>query len=271
MRNIIFILLLFCPFLLLAQEVDRSLINGFITAPASEDIEGVSVYNKSTQKGTVTNDKGEFKLEVGSNDRVLVTALQFQSFTVIVDKGVVDSKTMKIYLNPAVNQLEEVIVRPYDLSGNIVADVNRVKTYTFVPKMDLSYEALNFEYEFTADALTKVDGNAAEEALHNNSLKNGANLLGIIGLLFPKDINIDLITNKSIEDRLQISRTLRQRFSNAYIFETFEIPKEKANDFLFFVEEHGLTETMLKAENEMKLLDFMYKQSELYKNNREQN
>ncbi len=269
MRIKITILLLFLPFLLLAQEVDRTLIDGFITAPAGEDVEGVNIYNKSTQKGTVSDVNGEFKLEVGVNDRVLVTALQFQSFTVIVDKGVIDSETMKIYLNPAVNQLEEVIVRPYDLSGNIVADVNRVKTYTFVPKMDLSYEALNFEYEFTPDALTKVDGNAAEEALHNNSLKNGASLLGIIGLLLPKDITIDLVKNKSIEDRIQISRTLRQRFSNAYIFETFGIPEEKANDFLYFAEEGGLTGTMLKAENEMKLLDYMYKQSELYKNNRE--
>ena len=269
MRIKIIIFSLFFPFLLLAQEMDRTLIEGFITAPADEDVEGVSIYNKSTQKGTVTNDRGEFKLEVGVHDRVLVTALQFQSFTVIVDKGVIDSETMKIYLNPAINQLEEVIVRPYDLSGNIVADVNRVKTYTFTPKMDLSYEALNFEYEFTADAQTKVDGNAAEEALNNEGVKDGVNLKNLIGLLFPKDIEINLVKNKSIEDRIQISRTLRQRFSNAYIFETFGISKEKANDFLYFAEEGGLTGTMLKAENEMKLLDYMYKQSELYKNNRE--
>ncbi|RFN59852.1 carboxypeptidase-like regulatory domain-containing protein [Marixanthomonas ophiurae] len=270
MRIKLTILLVLLPLLSIAQDIERVVIEGFITAPVSEDVEGVNIYNNSTQKGTVTNDKGEFKLKVGVNDRVLVTALQFQSFTIIVDKGIVDTKIMKIYLNPAVNQLEEVIVRPYDLSGNIVADVNRVKTYTFAPKMDLSYEALNYKYEFQPDALTKVEGNAAEEALHDNALKNGANILGIIGLLFPENMEINLVKNKNIEDRVQISRTLRQRFSNAYIEETFGIPKEKANDFLYFAEDGGLTETMLKGENEMELLDYMYQQSNLYKKNSEE-
>ena len=270
MRIKLTILFVLFPLLLMAQDVERVVVEGFITAPQSEDVEGVNIYNNSTQKGTVTNEKGEFTLKVGVNDRVLITALQFQSFTIIVDKGIIDTQKMKIYLNPAVNQLEEVIVRPYDLSGNIVADVNRVKTYTFAPKMDLSYEALNFKYEFQPDALTKIDGNAAEEALNNEGLKNGANILGILGLLFPKNMEIDLVKNKTIEDRVQISRTLRQRFSNAYIEETFGIPKEKANDFLYFAEEGGLTETMLKAENEMELLDYMYLQSNRYKKTSEE-
>jgi len=270
MRTKITILLVLFPLLLMAQDVDRSVVEGFITAPADDDVEGVTIYNKSTQKGTVTDEKGAFKLTVGVNDRVLVTALQFQSFTIIVDKGVIDSNTMRIYLNPAVNQLEEVIVRPYDLSGNIKADVNRVKTYTFTPVMDLSYEALNFKYIFRPDAVTKVDGNAAEASLNNEGMKNGANILGIIGLLFPKNMKIDLVKNKSIEDRVQISRTLRQRFSNVYIEETFGIPKEKANDFLYFAEEGGLNQAMLTAENEMELLEYMFRQSELYKKLREE-
>ncbi|PVW17022.1 carboxypeptidase-like regulatory domain-containing protein [Marixanthomonas spongiae] len=270
MRIKLTMLLVLFPLLLMAQDVERVVVDGVITAPKSEDVEGVSIYNTSSQQGTVTDEKGMFKLKVGINDRVLVTALQFQSFTVIVDKGVVNSKTMNIYLNPAVNQLEEVIVRPYDLSGNVVADVNRIKTYTFAPKLDLSWETLNFDYEFQPDALTKIDGNAAEEALNNEGLKDGANLLGIIGLLFPENMEIDLVKNKKIEDRLRISRTLRQRFSNAYIEETFGIPKEKANDFLYFAEEGGLTVSILKAENEMELLEYMYQQSNRYKQKSEE-
>ena len=252
MRIHLTIFLLLIPLFVYAQDEDRTLISGEITAPKTEDVEGVSIYNTTTQKGTVTNEKGRFQLKVGLNDRVLVTALQFQSFTVIVDKGVIDSETMNIYLNPAVNQLEEVIVRPYDLSGNIVADVNRVKTYTVNPTMDLSYEALNFKYEFAADAVTKVDGNAAEESLNNEGIKNGVNIKNIIGLLFKSKEKQS--GKKYVNNAVQISRALRQRFSNSYIVETFNISAEKANDFLYFAEDGGLTSELLKPENELELI-----------------
>ena len=267
MRRYIALLLVLLPFTLLAQDIERTLVTGVVSAPKGDDIEGINIYNSTTQKGTVTDKEGEFQLQVGINDRVLVTALQFQSFTIIVDKGVIESETMNIYLNPAVNQLEEVIVRPYDLSGNIVADVNRVKTYTINPTMDLSYEALNFKYNFSADALTKVDGNAAEQAINSEGMKNGLNIKNILKLIFKGKEK--QTTEAYVKNSIQLSTALRQRFSNAYIFETFNISENKADDFLHFVEDSGLTTDLLQSHNELKLLEYMFRQSQLYKEQRE--
>lgn len=244
-----------------AQEIDRVVIEGTIKAPVGEDVEGINVYNVSSQKGTVTSQTGQFQLEVAENDRVLITALQFQEFTVIVDKGVVETKNMGIYLNPAINQLEEVIVRPYDLSGNIVADVKRIKTSVITPEWDLSYEALEFGYKFAPDRQTSIRGNVAEEALNHNP-QTGANILGLVGLLFnkKKSSTREIFTSKEM-----VTKALRQRYSNAYITETFAIPSVYVNDFIYFAEEKGIDAQLLKSENEIELLEFLRKQSEQYK------
>ena len=260
-------LLLLLPFCLLSQDIERIIIAGKVTAPMGEDIEGITIYNVSSQKGTVTSPDGLFELKVAENDRISVTALQFSTFIVIVDEGVIESKKMGIYLNPVVNQLEEVIVRPYDLLGNVTADVNKIKTANVVPQWDLSYESLEFDYEFSADQYTSVKGNKAEEAFFNGQQPATLNFIGLAGLLFPKKKKR---TFKELnEDKNYIARSLRQRFSNGYLSSIFGIQEEQANEFIYYVEENGMLSSWLKEENEIRLLDFMYQKSEAYKNLRE--
>jgi len=246
----------------ISQQIDRTSIVGKITAPQGEDVEGVNVYNISSQKGTITNASGDFELEVAENDRVQITALQFQSFTIIVDQGVIDTERMSIYLNPSVNQLDEVIVRPYDLSGNIIADVGRIKTSDAAPSVDLSYETLEFGYEFTPDRQTSISGNAAEEALNHGNINSGANVIGLIGLLLNKKRKP---VREKVLSREALTNALRQRFNNSYITDTFGIPADKVNDFIYFAEENGIHQDLLKSKNEILLLEFLYDQSEKYK------
>lgn len=261
MHRFILLLALISSFSVTAQDVDRLFVDGKITAPVGDDVEGVNIYNISTQKGTVTDKEGKFKLLVGENDRVQVTALQFQSFTVIIDKGIVDSMQMTIYLNPSVNVLEEVIVRPYDLSGNINVDVKRIKTVNLDEDLSLSYEDVEFNSGFLDDSQTAIRGNYAESAYYNGQNFTGGNIIGLVGLLFKS--NKTKISRK--KQKLAVSTALRQRFSNAYLIETFNIPQGKENDFLYFVEDNGLSPTMLNAENEVLLLEYMFKSAEAYK------
>lgn len=61
------IVLLLVSLLAMTQEIERIKISGIITAPIGEDVESVSIYNISSQKGTVTNNVGAFELEVIEN------------------------------------------------------------------------------------------------------------------------------------------------------------------------------------------------------------
>ncbi|MCG2418169.1 carboxypeptidase-like regulatory domain-containing protein [Aequorivita sp. F47161] len=266
-KKLLLLLFIAVSFTMFAQDIDRTKVAGKIHVPQGEDAEGISVYNISAQKGTITNPDGSFEIELAENDRVQILALQYQSFTVIIDKGIIERKTMNIFLNPAVNQLEEVVVRPYDLSGNINVDVKKIPTYNVTKDWDLSYKNLEYGYTFVPDDKTAISGNAAEEALHGNALTNGANVLALLGgvanLLFPKGNKISPVEKQ--DDINTVSNNIQQRFSRDFIEANFGIPDEKAVDFLFFAQENGLDKTLLKPENEMQLMEFLFKKSEEYK------
>lgn len=260
MYRLIFAALLLISFSAFSQGKDRVVVDGRVTAPIGEDVEGVHIYNTATEKGIVTSADGSFLLEMGENDRLRVTALQFQGFTVIVDKGIIDVKKVHIALNPTVNQLDEVVVRPYDLSGNIKADIGRVKVLP-PPTLDLSYEALTFEYDFINDTSTSIEGNKAQEAYTNGQVHKGADFLGLIGLLFKKKKKNDpeAITTA------RIGAILTTIFPPEFISENFGIPDDKSVEFLYYLEENGIEARLLKDENRLLLIDFLRQQSELYK------
>jgi hypothetical protein len=266
-KKLLFLLFIAAAPALFAQDIDRTKVSGKIHVPQGEDAEGISVYNISSQKGTVTNADGSFEIEIGENDRVQITALQYQSFTIIVDRGIVERKQMNIFLNPAVNQLEEVVVRPYDLTGNINVDVKKIPTYNITKDLGLSFYNLKYGDDLEPDAQTEISINAAEEALHGNTLKNGANILAIMGgvaqLLFPEGKKISIVNKQ--ESQSLLSNNIQQRFSKDFIAENFGISEDKAVDFLFYAQENGLDQDLLKPQNEMQLMEFLFKKSKEYK------
>src|SRR5690606_6123436 len=262
-KKLLFLLLIISSSSIFAQNIERTKISGKIHVPKGDDSEGISVYNVSSQKGTITNPDGIFEIEVAENDRVEITALQYQSFTVVIDKGIVEQKRMNIFMNPAINQLDEVVVRPYDLSGNINVDVKKIPTYSVTKDLGLFNYNLKYGNDLTPDAQTKIAGNAAEEALHGNTLTNGANILGLlagaVSLLLPKR---DKTTPaQKLETANAVGNNMQQRFSRSYIASTFDIPEDKAVDFLYYAQENGMEQRLLKPENEMELIEFLLKKS----------
>ena len=266
-KKLLLLLFIIVSSTLLAQDIERTKVAGKIHVPNDDDAEGINVYNVSSQKGTITNADGSFEIEIAENDRLQITALQYQSFTVIVDKGIVERKRINIFMNPSVNQLEEVVVRPYDLSGNINVDVKKIHTYAVNKDWDLGYENLEYGYHFEQDLQTKIAGNAAEEALHANNLTNGANILGLlagaVSLFLPKKDKTS--PAEKLETGNSLNNNLQQRFSKNFITSTFEIPEDKAVDFLYFAQENGLEQRLLKPQNEMELMEFLLKKSKEYK------
>ncbi|MDP2686657.1 MAG: carboxypeptidase-like regulatory domain-containing protein [Aequorivita sp.] len=267
-KKLLLLLFIISSSSIFAQDIERIKVAGKISVPTGDDAEGINVYNISSQKGTITNADGTFEIEITENDRVQVTALQYQSFTVVVDKGIVEQKRMNIFMNPSINQLDEVVVRPYDLSGNINVDVKKIYTYTVNKDLGLSDYNLRYGSDLNPDDKTKISGNAAEEALHGNTLTNGANILGIlagaVSLLLPKKDKT--IPDERLETGNALNNNLQQRFSRNFIASTFDIPKEKAVDFLYFAQENGMDKRLLKPENEMELMEFLLEQSKEYKN-----
>lgn len=125
MRKSIFIVLLIIHHALIGQTINRVEVHGVISAN-SNDVEAVAIYNTSPNKGTITNEQGAFVLEVAEHDVIEISALQFESKTVIITKEVIEFKLLKVFLSEHVNLLEEVKIG-HALSGDLLLDIKNNK------------------------------------------------------------------------------------------------------------------------------------------------
>ncbi len=263
MLRFISLLFIIC-FSLTAFAQDRTLVSGKIIVPENDDPEGMTVYNKTSRTGTITNTEGEFKIRVAVNDSVSFSALQFQRFTVVVDQGVVESGELNVFIRESVEELPEVVLSPHDLSGNVNADVARIR----ISEVDLpNYSAAELEAMGVRVEPDSLTGPRRNEAMLSSQtyLVNGLNFVNIF-----KAIVGDNTKRKEIPKR-EMDDYMRQIYNSEFFRENLNIEEDNINDFIFYASDNGLDAEMMENGNELDLIEFLIAQSRDYKELREEN
>ncbi|MFK7833089.1 MAG: carboxypeptidase-like regulatory domain-containing protein [Winogradskyella sp.] len=252
MKKIVLILFTFFALSAIGQDIKRIPINGKIIV-STEDKEGVTVYNSSSNQGAVTDKDGYFKLSVALNDVVQFGALQFQDFTVRISEKIINSKRLTVILVEEVNKLDEVVILPFDLTGNFNADLENVRTYNV--SLDDVYFGLDHieDFEFSADYKTRADNLAFNE--NNPSVENMVNLVNVAGFLLKQVVGIDKTSKKDEKLKLTPFKKAIDEYSINYIHTNFNIPLNQIEAFTDFVEKAGVDETLFEDNKELQLLE----------------
>ncbi len=236
-----------------SQDINRIEVFGKIIVD-SVDVEGVTIYNTSSNKGTVTDIEGQFSIEVALNDRVEVSALQFEKFIIVISEDILSSKIMTVFLIEKVNKLDEVIILPYGLSGNLIVDMESVKTFN--PDLDAIYFGIqnSDKFEFSDDYKSEVINMAMVEG----NYYNGVDFVKVAALLLkpifkPKKKDIPNVSN--------LYQDLTTKYSLSYLANNLNIPKDSVNEFVYFVEDNGFDKSFMEDGNELQFLEFLIKKS----------
>ncbi len=116
-------LLLFFPIICLSQSNGQKLIQGTVYSDDSYSIEGVHVLNITSNYNTITDSDGNFKINANLNDEIIFSAIQFKRKKIIINDDLINSISIKVFLEEFVNELDEVIVNSSGLSGNLSSDL----------------------------------------------------------------------------------------------------------------------------------------------------
>lgn len=100
------------------QKVSGVILNDNNQAPVSN----ANVINLNTVRGTITDNKGKFEIEVSVNDTLHVSLIGFQSIRIRVTNDWIKNKTTTIKLTEKAIALEEVNIQPYQLTGYLEVD-----------------------------------------------------------------------------------------------------------------------------------------------------
>jgi len=259
MRKVLYVIILLLPLTqLLSQTVNRVEVNGKIYAQ-NNDLENVTIYNSSSNKGTITNVNGEFTIKVTLNDVLEISALQFKKGSIKITEEVLSNMYMKISLVENVTELQEVVLLPYDLTGNLVVDTENINLVEPIP-----FELGNMDhFELPDDYHSKV----VNPFMNNGELMYGLNGMAVLGLLFDtifKSSNKPKKKNKDEENNKIYDKRLEDTLGRTYIANNFNISEEKLEAFLAFIENKGINPDLLLDKNRMQLIEFLHQQSALF-------
>ena len=120
------ILLLLCltaSFMAFGQRT--KMLSGQVDCP-EPDCAGINVLNKRSLQGTITDEWGRFSIPVRLGDTLVFSAVQFKVKQLKVEEYLLKTSFVRVPMEPFVNELDEVVVQPYNLSGSLGTDATQI-------------------------------------------------------------------------------------------------------------------------------------------------
>lgn len=245
----VFFLTLVSNFLFAQQKEDSALIKGIIKDDTSGlVISGVNVINVNTVKGVVTNDAGEFSIQAFANDTLHVSLLGYKSIKVKVTNDWIKNKTTTIQLTQKAFALEEVVVRPYVLTGYLEIDAklipNRENYRYSISGLTEGYEA----GEYSPNAFGRVLG----------SIFNPADMLYNFFGKKPKELR----RLKEMKKDDTVKNLLASKFDRETISALLGVTKSEIAEIM---ERCNYSEAFVKSANDLQIMDAISACYEEYK------
>jgi len=270
-KQLTFILLLSISTKIFTQE-KQIVISGNIISDALS-VENIHILNKASNKGTITNKYGEFKIPVKANDTLVFSGIQFYTKEVLITQQLIKNKSIIIKLFQKTNELDEVEVKAHNLSGNLITDANKVKDS--ISKLN----SLAFDFsmiDFSKPIVLGIDEFSRSTTSSDKQLtpSGNVNVLAILGLVLnPLFKEVGKIGKKR-KQRKNEERVYQKNAMNApekiivelgeaFFTETLKIPSEEIIDFIGFCESKGIIAFYIEGKK-MEVIDILIKESIVY-------
>jgi hypothetical protein len=236
------LILIVSAFSVFSQEEDtaaeREISAVVVNAQSDKPMESVHVVNLNQVIGTITNEKGEFSIPAAVNDTLFFSFLGFKSQKIRVTNDMFKFEDTEIALTELAYALEEVIVRPYQLTGYLEIDIKNLPVndaYQYsISGLSVGYEAGNK----SPSAVTKVLGAILNPA---DQLRN----------LFGRRPNQMKKLRKMKEDD-QIRDLLASKFDRETLTELLQLEKVDIQDIL---NNCNYSQSFIKTANDLQILD----------------
>lgn len=216
------------------QKISGTIINDNTQLP----IYNVNIININKAKGTISDEKGYFEIEVSVNDTLHLSYIGYQSIKVRVTNDWIKNKTTKIQLTEKAIALEEIIIQPYYLTGYLEVDSKLIpskENYRYsISGLQQGYEA----GEYSPNAFGKVMG----------SIFNPTDMLYNFFGKKPKELK----RLKEMKKDDTVRNLLASKFDRETIAVLLGIDKKEIAEIL---ERCNYSESFIKSANDLQILD----------------
>jgi hypothetical protein len=198
----------------------------------------VDVINKTSQKSTKTDDKGEFVIAVKANDSLLFYIKDFNLKRLKVSSKQIELNNLQVEMFKKAEELEEVVVaRKQNLKLSI----------------DKKYEQSKRD-EITSDKNPYTENKTV--MVRGGTFVNGLNFVAIgkkLLELFSKEKEPEKEAQPEIEFAVLAKNTCDQKF----YLETLKLKPEEIDLFLQFCDTDPKSKALIKNHNVLSMMDFL--------------
>lgn len=209
----------------------------------------VHILNLTQVIGTITDQKGSFKIEAKANDTLYFSYLGYKPLKIAITNDMMKFGNAEFNMTELAFALEEIVVRPYKLTGYLDIDVrnapiNTARRYSISGLPNRGYEAGNQN----PAALSKVLG----------SIFNPADFLNNI---FGKNPNQMRKLKKMREDD-EIKNLLASKFDRQVLMQLLGISRLDIDEIL---RNCNYSDAFMKEANDLQILEAISKCYEEYR------
>ena len=248
-----FLVIILCISSIAYSQVPNESVTGKVQSETSESVlQNVHVINLTKVKGTITNSSGEFEIQAKVNDTLYFSYIGYKPLKIVVTNDLIRFKDNTIELTELAFALEEIVIKPYQLTGYLEIDVKNAPVNTSaryrIIGLNLGYEA----GRRSRSGISKVIGAIFNPADFLNNLfrkkssqmdklrlmRNDEEIKNLLSTKFDREVLVQLLGGEKID----IDEILRNcNFSDTFI--------QKANDL-------QIMEAINECYDEYKLLEF---------------
>ncbi|MBJ7879101.1 carboxypeptidase-like regulatory domain-containing protein [Gelidibacter salicanalis] len=240
MRNSLLfsIMLLACALHTNAQSVE---VSGKIIA--SNEVEGIHIINKTASRFTISSSNGDFTIPAKLNDTILFSGISYQPKEIVVTKVILASQQLTVYLEEAVNILDEVVVGKV-LTGNLMFDIHNAEL-----KPDLNFYNLGIP-GYTGKLKTQTERRLYEATSGGGLIPVGLIINAISGRTKRLKHYVKLEKKDTCLDKIIAE------FS-ADLFRTDGLEPDIKAQFFYYCQDDPEFENLCKLKSSMKTLMFL--------------
>ena len=259
---------LLCSFSLKAQS--SKIIKGKVEAK-NKDVTGVVVQNSTSGKATITSVDGNFTIRVALNDTLVFSAVQFKRKVIPITPSFFNATSLTIPLEEFVNELREVVVQPFNLSGNLDSDLSGLQL-----EKDVTAEALglpNAGVRIKTQSERKLLEADSGRFIEFGNYKLDSTFNPTLFINTHKILNRISGRTKMLKERVALDKQyattqmVEAAFVDSLMINHLKIPKTNFYEFIQFCESDKEFYELAQGNDELKLWEFLIKKSKFYRKN----
>ncbi|MEW7289024.1 hypothetical protein [Aquimarina sp. 2304DJ70-9] len=219
----------------------------------SQQAEAIHILNQTQHIGVISDDNGFFEIKVNVGDVIVFSSIQYALKQYVVLKEDVDIDTFEIRLEVAVNELDEVRISQYSLTGDLKADIVNIPTHTKNLPFWNAAELKQMGVGGFNDAQSPVKNQVVPDEMDATPI----NLMGLAELAG------DLF--KSRKKTKEVVLEITDFYTEEFFVQGLKIPETEYYNFLDYLKEQPGTQLALRSPDKLKTLEFIIEQSQVFK------